>query len=109
MEDEETFFIDTIGLVPAFRGQDIYGAFLTQFIAYLRAMGYERLTSSHGPNVRAALIAELKVGFDIVGIELNESHGVLVKTAYHLHEDRRQAFERIFSTPRESTNEAGPK
>jgi len=109
MEDEETFFIDTIGLIPAFRGQGIYSAFLRQFIVYLRMIGYERLTTSHGPNVRAALIADLKVGFDIVGIELHEGHGVWVKTAYHLHEDRRQAFEHVFSTPREPTNESDPR
>jgi RimJ/RimL family protein N-acetyltransferase len=109
MEDEETFFIDTVGLIPAFRGQGIYSAFLRQFIVYLRAMGYERLITSHGPNNRAALIADLKVGFDIVGIELHEGCGPLVKTAYHLHEDRRQAFERVFSTPRESINEADPR
>jgi RimJ/RimL family protein N-acetyltransferase len=106
MEDEETFFIDTIGLVPAFRGQGVYSAFLRQLIAYLRAIGYERLTTSHHPNNRAALIADLKVGFNIVGLELHESHGPLVKTAYHLHKDRRQAFERVFSMEREPTNEA---
>jgi GNAT superfamily N-acetyltransferase len=109
MEDEETFFIDTVGLIPAYRSQGIYSAFLRQFIVYLRAMGYERLTTSHGPNTRAALIADLKAGFDIVGIELHEGCGPLVKTVYHLHEDRRQAFERVFSTPRESTNEADPR
>lgn len=109
MEDEETFFIDTIGLVPAFRGRGIYSAFLRQLIAYLRAVGYERLTTSHHPNNRAALIADLKAGFDIVGLDLHESHGPLLKTAYHLHEDRRQAFERVFSTTRESTSEADPR
>ena len=109
MEDEETFFIDTIGLVPAFRGRGIYSAFLRQFIVYLRAMGYERLTTSHAVNNRAALIADLKIGFNIVGIELHEGCGPLVKTAYLLHEDRRQAFERAFSAPRESKNEADPR
>jgi GNAT superfamily N-acetyltransferase len=109
MEDEETFFIDTIGLVPTFRRQGIYSAFLRQLIAYLRAIGYERLTTSHGPNNRAALIADLKAGFDIVGLELHEGHGPLVKTAYHLHEDRRQAFERVFSTTQELTNGADPR
>ncbi|MCP4425681.1 MAG: GNAT family N-acetyltransferase [Chloroflexi bacterium] len=100
MEDGETFFIDTIGLVPVFRGQGIYSAFLKQLIAYLKAMGYERLTTSHNPNNRAVLIADLKAGFNIVGLELHESHGPQVKTAYHLHEDRRQAFERVFSMTR---------
>jgi hypothetical protein len=72
-------------------------------------MGYERLTTSHGPNNRAALIADLKMGFDIVGIELHEGCGPLVKTTYHLHEDRRKAFERVFSTPRESLDEKDPR
>jgi RimJ/RimL family protein N-acetyltransferase len=106
---EDTYFIDTIGLVPAYRGRGIYTAFLRQLIDYLTAMGYERLTTSHHPSNRAALIADLKVGFDIVGLELDESNGVLVKTAYHLHEDRRQAFERVFRTPREPTDERDPR
>jgi len=47
MEDEETFFIDTIGLVPEFRKKGLYQAFLRKLILYLKAVGYERLTSSH--------------------------------------------------------------
>lgn len=54
MEDEETFFIDTIGLIPACRGQGIYSAFLVQLITCLRTIGYERLTTTHHPNNRAA-------------------------------------------------------
>jgi L-amino acid N-acyltransferase YncA len=97
MEDEESFFIDTIGLVPAVRRKGIYQAFLRQLIAYLRAVGYERLTSTHHPNNRGVLIAELKVGFNIVGLELNENLGPMVKVACPLHEDRRRGFERVFS------------
>jgi RimJ/RimL family protein N-acetyltransferase len=97
MEDEESFFIDTIGLVSEFRGKGIYQAFLRQLIAYLQAAGYERLTSTHHPNNRAVLIAELKVGFNIVGLELNESLGPAVRVAYLFYEDRRRGFERVFS------------
>ena len=80
----------------------IYSAFLAQLIGYLSARAYERLTTSHHPNNRAALIADLKVGFDIVGFEMHESHGPLVKMAYPIHRDRRQAFERVFSMKRET-------
>ena len=97
MEDEESFFIDTIGLIPAFRRKGIYQAFLRKLIAYLGAVGYERLTSTHHPNNRGVLIAELKVGFNIVGLDLNESVGPAVKVAYLLNEDRRRGFERVFS------------
>ena len=96
MEDEETFFIDTIGLVPEVRAKGIYQAFLKQLIQYLKAAGYERLTSSHHPNNRAVLISELKVGFNIVGLEINESAGPILRVAHPLHEDRRLGFERIF-------------
>jgi RimJ/RimL family protein N-acetyltransferase len=106
MEDEETFFIDTIGLVPAFRGQGIYTVFLKQLSACLRAMGYERLTTTHHPNNRAALIADLKAGFSIVGLELHESHGAMVKMACFLYADRRRGFEQVFSVEPEPGIEA---
>jgi RimJ/RimL family protein N-acetyltransferase len=96
MEDEQTFFIDTIGLVPEVRAKGIYQAFLRKLITYLKAAGYERLTSSHHPNNRAVLIPELKVGFNIVGLEINESAGPILRVAHPLHEDRRVGFERVF-------------
>lgn len=97
MEDEETFFIDTIGFIPEYRGVGIYRAFLPQLFDYLKAKGYERVTTSHHPNNRAALIADLKTGFNIVGMELHESLGPQVKMVHSLYEDRRKAFEQVFS------------
>jgi RimJ/RimL family protein N-acetyltransferase len=105
MEDEETFFIDTIGLLPAFRGRGIYTAFLKQLSVYLRTIGYERLATTHHPNNRAALIADLKAGFNIVGLELHESHGPMVKMACFLHDDRRRGFEQAFSAEPEPGSE----
>ncbi len=69
-------------------------------------MGYERLTTSHHPNNRAALIADLKAGFNIVGLELHESHGPVVKMACSLHADRRRGLEQIFSMEPEPTTKA---
>ena len=103
MEDEETFFIDTVGLIPAFRGRGIYTAFLKQWIAYLGAVGYERLTTSHHPNNRAVMIAELKAGFNIAGLELHEGCGSMVKMAYLFHPDRQESFRRVFSLAPEPT------
>ncbi len=105
MEDEETFFIDTIGFIPEYRGAGIYKAFLVGLLDYLSDLGYERVTTSHHPNNRAALIADLKAGFNIVGMELHESHGPMVKMAFSLQEDRRKAFEQAFSMEAEATIE----
>ena len=97
MEDEETFFIDTIGFIPEYRGEGIYTAFLGQLVDILKEAGYDRIATTHHPNNRAALIADLKNGFIVVGMELHESHGPAVKMTRCIHEDRYQAFENIFS------------
>ena len=96
-EDATTTFIDTVGFLAAYRGQGLYSAFLRQYVAYQRALGLERITTSHHPNNRAIMIAELKAGFNIVGLELNESHGPLVKMALFLHPDRLTGFEQAFN------------
>ena len=97
MEDQETFFIVAVGLIATFRGRGIYTALLKGLIAYLAAVGYERLTTSHHPNNRAIMIAELKAGFNITGLELHERYGPLVKMAYLFHQDRQENFEQVFS------------
>jgi len=96
-EDATSTFIDTVGFLPAYRGRGLYSAFLPKYMAYVAALGIERLTTSHHPNNRAIMIAELKVGFDMVGLELNESFGPLIKMAYFIHADRRTGFEQAFS------------
>lgn len=96
-EDATTTFIDTVGFLPDYRGRGLYTAFLPRYMAYAAALGFERVTTSHHPNNRAIMIAELKVGFDIVGLELHESHGPLVKMACFMHADRRTGFEQAFS------------
>jgi RimJ/RimL family protein N-acetyltransferase len=96
-EDATTIFIDTVGFLPEYRGRGLYSAFLPKYLAYVAALGYERVAVSHHPNNRAIMIAELKVGFAIVGLELHESHGPLIKLAYFIHADRRDGFEQTFS------------
>ncbi|MBL8166336.1 MAG: GNAT family N-acetyltransferase [Anaerolineae bacterium] len=96
-EDATTAFIDTVGFLPSYRGRGLYSAFLPKYLAYVAALGIERVTTSHHPNNRAIMIAELKVGFNVVGLELHESHGPLIKMAYFMHADRRAGFEQAFS------------
>ena len=43
------------------------------------------------------MIAELKAGFNITGLELHENYGPLIKMAYFIHPDRRAGFEHAFT------------
>lgn len=96
MENSESFTLDTFGLLREFRGQGIYRAFMRVLLAYLKDLGYERVTVYTHPNNRAMLIANLKLGFNIGGMEMNASTGILVKLIYQLHPDRRADFSRAF-------------
>lgn len=97
MTGASEFLMDVTGLLPAYQSQGIYRAFLMPYLAYLRAVGYERIVSYHSPSNRAVLIAKLKAGFIIAGTEFREHAGASVKLAAYLHEDRYRAFEDVHS------------
>lgn len=97
IRDTESFFMTNSGVLPAFRQRGIYSAFLKQFIAYLTALGYERIVSAHQVNNRAVLIAKLKAGFTVTGFDLDERWGAQVVLTYFTHSDRIQGFEKAFA------------
>jgi len=94
-EDPITFNIGRVGMMPAYRKRGA-ARFYLQFIDYIRELGYERLTSHHHPHNTEPIIIQLKLGFFVEGMMLDESLGPRVKLVLQLHEDRRrQAIERF--------------
>lgn len=98
-EDYTTFYLRNGGGVPERRGQGLLRLFLPAFLSYLRDIGYERVTSQHHPNNPAVLIAMLKSGFLIEGMNLDERSGPLIKTVGYLQEDRRQGYQTTLRLP----------
>ena len=97
MRDSMTFFMSNSGILSSYRRQGLYSAFLEQFLAYLTALGYERIISNHQTNNRAVIIAKLKAGFNITAINLDERWGAQVELTYFMHHDRQQEYEKVFS------------
>jgi RimJ/RimL family protein N-acetyltransferase len=97
MLESETFFMANTAILPAYRRRGLYSAFLKQFLAYLGALGYERVTSKHQTNNAPVIIAKLKLGFVIVGLDLDERWGAQVELAYFFHDDRRRGYERAYA------------
>ncbi len=97
MHDPETFFMSNSAVLPAYRQRGIYRHFLNHFINYLKALGYERITSHHQPNNSPVIMAKLKAGFVLSGMILDERWSAQVQMTYHCYEDRRQGFCRAFS------------
>jgi hypothetical protein len=99
MEDPETFYIRTIGVVPERRNARFQAHFYPHFLEYLRALGYERVTSEHHPNNRTVIILQLHAGFNIAGFSIDERWGPQVKMVRYLHDDRELEFQRRFRLP----------
>lgn len=97
MRDSMTFFMTNTGILPVYRRRGIYGAFLGCLLAYLEALGYERVVSNHQTNNRAVLIAKLKAGFNITAVNLDERWGAQVELTYLIHDDRWRGYECAFS------------
>jgi GNAT superfamily N-acetyltransferase len=97
MLDSETFFMTNSAILPAYRRRGIYTAFLMHLLTYLAALGYERVTSKHQTNNRAVIIAKLRAGFNILGVDLDERWGAQVELGYFFHSDRQRGYERAFA------------
>ncbi len=97
MRDRETFFMTSTGLLSEYRQQGIYSGFVRRLLAYLDALGYERVLSNHQTNNRAVIIAKLKLGFNITAVNLDERWGAQVELTYFFAEDRRRGYERAFA------------
>ena len=97
MLDSMTFFMTSTGILAEYRRRGLYTAFLDGFLSYLYALGYERVISTHQLNNRAVIIAKLRAGFNILGVDVDERWGAQVRLGYFFHDDRRHGFERAFS------------
>ncbi len=97
MLDYETFFMTSTGILPEYRRRGIYTAFLKRLLSYLAALGYERVTSNHQTNNAPVIIAKLKAGFVILGVNLDERWGAQVELACFFHDDRRRGYTRAFA------------
>ncbi|WP_328315789.1 GNAT family N-acetyltransferase [Streptomyces sp. NBC_00388] len=96
MADPDTFYLGTSGMLPEYRAQRVAALCYVKLLEYLRALGYERVTSEHHPSNRTAMIFQLKHGFSIEGMSLDERWGPMVKMVRFFDKDRQDEFDRRF-------------
>jgi hypothetical protein len=77
---------------PDFAQRGIYSAILRGTIAYTRALGADFIVSDHAPSNNPVLIAKLKHGFHIVGIEVDPRVGLSVNLKFFHNPDQRDAY-----------------
>lgn len=75
------------------RRRGIYRQILRSTIAYTHALGFDAVTSEHAPSNNAVIIAKLRAGFRIYGMDLDPMAGVSVILRYFHNREHLAAYE----------------
>lgn len=67
---------------PDHRGRGLYTEILRRTLAYSRDLGCISVISEHAPGNNAILIAKLKAGFRVVGLDVDPSVGMSIHLKY---------------------------
>ena len=74
--------------------QGVYRAIIELHLAYTGGAGLRPAVSDHAPGNNPILIAKLRAGFRILGLELDDAaHGVSVRLVYFHNPDHLAAYE----------------
>lgn len=95
MEDFETFYMRNTGILPKHQMKNIYSSFLTQFLLYLKELGYQRVSSNHAYGNQQIINSKMKQGFVIVGTEIHDRWGNMVKLVKYLNPKREKQFKEM--------------
>ena len=85
-------FMQTSAVHPDFRRQGVYTAMVRHIVDWSREQGFYELTSKHHATNNPVLIAKLRLGFTIVGMELVPEWGPLVMLALPLDPGRADLY-----------------
>jgi ribosomal protein S18 acetylase RimI-like enzyme len=80
------------GVAVSERRHGVYSGLVQRVIDHARSDGYVSVTSRHVPMNNAAIIAKLKLGFQVSGFEYSEVYGPLVRLVYLVSEQRRKLY-----------------
>jgi GNAT superfamily N-acetyltransferase len=88
-----TFSMSTSVVLESFRKRGVYGRMLDIILAWTKEQGFSQVVSHHHPSNNPILIAKLKRGFVISGIEMSAQMGFLVALSYYHNPLAQKVFE----------------
>ena len=91
--DASAFYMANSCVLESHRRRGLYQAMLERVLALTKEMGFQLVSSRHLAGNNPILIAKLKAGFQIAGLELSEVHGSLVRLRYFHNPVRREAYQ----------------
>lgn len=81
-----SYYMCNSAIIPEFRRQGCYSWLAEQVMKEMQARGYLKIKSRHHPTNTAVLIAKLKLGFIVSGLQVSSNFGTLVELEWHGNE-----------------------
>jgi ribosomal protein S18 acetylase RimI-like enzyme len=85
-----TLYMQNSAILPAYRRQGLYTEMVKVVMAIATDAGFQSIFSRHIATNNDVIIAKLKLGFNITGMELSDAFGTLVHLTYLPNETRKQ-------------------
>jgi len=89
----DSYYMQFTAVHTDYRKQGIYSEIVDRVLSYTNSLGFSRVLSCHAPFNNAVLIAKLKKGFKIIGMDIDPALGNNVWLCYFHNEELKKAFE----------------
>lgn len=86
------FYMRNSAVLAEYRRQGIYSHMLKLMMQKISGLGFQEIYSRHSPTNTEVLIAKMKHGFVIGGMELTDVFGTLVVLKYYYKDERRNLY-----------------
>jgi ribosomal protein S18 acetylase RimI-like enzyme len=87
------YYMRNSAVLPEYRHRGLYSALVGHVLAKTTEAGFQLITSRHTATNNPVIIAKLKLGFVITGVEISDVFGVLVHLTYFTNNDRRRVMD----------------
>jgi ribosomal protein S18 acetylase RimI-like enzyme len=89
----DEYYMRNSAILPEHRRQGLYSALVQHVMQQVTSLGFQRITSRHTATNNSVIIAKLKLGFVITGLEISDIFGLLVNLTYFTNPDRRRMMD----------------
>lgn len=89
----DSYYMQTSFVHKDYRRKGIYSALVDRILEYTKFLGFCRVLSCHSPCNNPVLVAKLKKGFHIAGMDIDAAFGTNIWLCYFHNIDMKRAFE----------------
>lgn len=85
---DDTYYMRNSGVIPAYRNRGIYSEILRLVLEFIAKTGAQIVSSRHRIDNNAILIAKLKAGFFVTGMEVSDKFGTMLNLSFYFSPKR---------------------